>query len=451
MRNALNFMKQLNSLREGNNNMDDKKIIAYIDAQNELDTNLIQLANQYANQGADEILLYDYSKDESCGEKLLSVAKKITKDIDIPLNLGLYVRRFEDIKKALYTGAEKVVIKDILLEDYDVVKEAVKRFGENKIFLEIQDYKILSDDLIEIYKKMGICGVLLKHINLNTAIEEKIMNLPFPVIIRDSLSRNDIYELISIPNVYGIATNYFENNYDRADFILPKNKDIMKAKTALKNQGIPINTLESILPFSEFTLDSNGFIPVIVQDYKTSKVLMLAYMNEEAYHQTIATGRMTYYSRSRGEIWIKGLTSGHFQYVQSMTIDCDKDTILAKVKQVGAACHTGSKTCFYTNLFKKDYNDTNPLTVFQDVYDVILDRKNNPKEGSYTNYLFDKGIDKILKKCGEEATEMVIAAKNPDAEELKYEISDFLYHMMVLMAECNLDWNDVVKELAHRR
>jgi phosphoribosyl-ATP pyrophosphohydrolase/phosphoribosyl-AMP cyclohydrolase len=200
-----------------------------------------------------------------------------------------------------------------------------------------------------------------------------------------------------------------------------------------------------------FKLNEAGLIPVVVQDYKTSEVLMVAYMNEKAYQKTVETGKMTYYSRSRQSLWIKGETSGHYQYVKSMSIDCDKDTILAKVLQIGAACHTGNRSCFFTELYKKEYDDTNPLTVLSDVYNIILDRKQNPKEGSYTNYLFDKGIDKILKKCGEEATEIVIAAKNPDSEELKYEISDFLYHMMVLMAQCNLDWDDIIKELAHRR
>ena len=132
-------------------------------------------------------------------------------------------------------------------------------------------------------------------------------------------------------------------------------------------------------------------------------------------------------------------------------IDCDNDTILAKVRQIGAACHTGNRSCFFTELASRDYVDTNPLTVLTEDYDVIRGRKEHPKEGSYTNYLFDKGIDKILKKCGEEATEMVIAAKNPDAEELKYEIADLLYHTMVLMVECGLDWNDVMKELVNRR
>ena len=177
---------------------------------------------------------------------------------------------------------------------------------------------------------------------------------------------------------------------------------------------------------------------------------MMAYMNEEAFNTTINIGKMTYYSRSRNELWIKGLTSGHTQYVKSLTADCDYDTILAKVSQVGAACHTGNRTCFYNNIVKKEYIKKNPLKVLEDVYGIIDDRKKNPKEGSYTNYLFDKGVDKILKKLGEECTEIVIAAKNPDPEEIKYEISDFLYHCMVLMVEKNVTWEEIMNELSQR-
>ena len=173
-------------------------------------------------------------------------------------------------------------------------------------------------------------------------------------------------------------------------------------------------------------------------------------MNEESYNRTLKTGRMTYYSRSRDELWIKGETSGHYQYVKSLTADCDMDTILAKVSQIGAACHTGSYSCFFNRIMAKEYETHNPLKVFEDVMAVILDRKEHPKEGSYTNYLFDKGIDKILKKLGEEATEIVIAAKNPNPNEIKYEISDFLYHMMVLMAEKGVTWDEIMTELANR-
>ena len=215
----------------------------------------------------------------------------------------------------------------------------------------------------------------------------------------------------------------------------------------MSNEAKPLN---SKMSFDEFKLNSDGMLTVVVQDYKTNEVLMVAYMTKEAYDKTIETGIMTYYSRSRNELWIKGETSGHYQYVKDLYIDCDRDTLLAKVKQIGAACHTGNRSCFYTTIVGADYDAKNPLQIFESVYNTILDRKEHPKEGSYTNYLFDKGLDKILKKVGEEATEVVIAAKNPNPEEVKYELSDFLYHAMVLMAEKGITWDDITKELADR-
>lgn len=226
--------------------------------------------------------------------------------------------------------------------------------------------------------------------------------------------------------------------------------NIFAHKLSFAQKGLAVNACQAAMNWSEFKLNSDGMVTVVTQDYKTNEVLMVAYMNEEAYNKTIETGKMTYWSRSRNELWVKGDTSGHFQYVKSLTADCDKDTILAKVSQAGAACHTGSYSCFFNEILKKEYNDTNPLTVFEDVYGVIADRKIHPKDGSYTNYLFDKGIDKILKKLGEEATEIVIAAKNPNVNEIKYEISDFLYHMMVLMVEKGVTWEEIMTELANR-
>lgn len=210
----------------------------------------------------------------------------------------------------------------------------------------------------------------------------------------------------------------------------------------------------SAIPFSEFKLNSDGLIPCIAQDYRTGEVLMMAYMNEDSYNKTLQTGLMTYWTRSRQRLWTKGEESGHFQKVVSLTIDCDKDTILAKVDQTGPACHTGNPTCFFTPLTESteatDADKKDIYKVLQDVYSVIADRKINPREGSYTNYLFDKGIDKILKKVGEECTEIVIASKNPDPKEIKYEIADFLYHAMVLMVERGVTWEEIAEELANR-
>ncbi len=418
-----------------------KKIIPYINAENEIAAKVIQLAKDYSYGGADELFVYNYSKDEKSREEFLTLAKELAKEADIPFLIGCYVDRLEDIKKAVYTGADAVVVKYTLLNKKELLKEAAERFGSDKIIVELDMMECLDteEDLCHILSEDKVGKVLLKHVALSENTKHKIEQSPIPVIIRDSLIRNDISSLLGLSNVVGVATNFYEN------------KDIMKAKHAVKSEGIEVNSFESKLAFTDFKLGENGLIPVIIQDYRSNEVLMLAYMNEEAYNKTVVTGRMTYYSRSRQSLWTKGETSGHFQYVKELTLDCDKDTILARVLQVGPACHTGSNSCFFNELVKKEYKNIDPFHVFKDVYEVILDRRRNPKEGSYTNYLFDKGLDKILKKCGEEATEIVIAAKNPGAEELRYEIADYLYHLMVLMAECGLDWEDITTELAHRK
>ncbi len=410
-----------------------KKIIPFINAENETEGSLIQLAQNYCFSGADELFIYNYSKIEREQEEFLAALKKIDKCIDIPFFAGLYVGRFEDVKKAFYTGAGRVVIKYEISPDEGVIKEAVGRFGSDKIMIEI-DEEFPFDKVA-----FPVDTLLLKHVDTGEFLQKKIVNSGKNVVIRDSLLRNDLEDLLRLERVQGVSTNYYEN------------KDLFKVKNAMKALGIPMNTFESSMSFSEFKTDENGLVPCIVQDYRTNQVLMLAYMNEESFNLTCSTGRMTYYSRSRQELWCKGDTSGHYQYVMGLSLDCDNDTLLAKVHQIGAACHTGSYSCFFKELAKKDYIDTNPLTILEEDFATILNRKENPKEGSYTNYLFTKGIDKILKKCGEEASEIIIAAKNPDAEELKYEIADFLYHMMVLMAECGLTWEDVTRELANRR
>ena len=192
-------------------------------------------------------------------------------------------------------------------------------------------------------------------------------------------------------------------------------------------------------------------IPAIIQDYKTKQVLMLAYVNEESYDYMLKNGQTCFYSRSRNELWHKGETSGNYQNIKSMFLDCDKDSLLILVEQQGkGACHTGSYSCFFNELVSDEEIQENNDNILQEIYEQIQDRSINPKENSYTNYLLDEGIDKICKKIGEEATETVIAAKNPNKEELIGEISDLTYHTLVLMFKSNVTIQDIQTKLTER-
>jgi len=186
-------------------------------------------------------------------------------------------------------------------------------------------------------------------------------------------------------------------------------------------------------------------IPAIIQDYRTNEVLMLAYVNEEAYKKMLETNQTYFYSRSRDELWHKGQTSGHFQNIKGMYLDCDLDTLLIYVEQIGAACHTGAYSCFFNEI--KPFNNIN---IFKSLETLINDRKINPIEKSYTNYLLDQGVDKICKKVGEEASETIIAAKNNDKEELIGEIGDLFYHVFVLMNNQGVSLEDIENKLKER-
>lgn len=200
----------------------------------------------------------------------------------------------------------------------------------------------------------------------------------------------------------------------------------------------------------QIKFDEKGFVPAIVQDCYSGKVLMLAYMNKQSLEKTLETGTTWFYSRSRNELWNKGATSGHFQQVKRMSYDCDGDTILVEVEQLGVACHTGEASCFHNEVYSQDpFADYN-REIVTELYQFLQDRKLNPVEGSYTNYLFEKGLDKILKKIGEETTEVIIGAKNPDREELIFELADLIYHSLVLMIEKDIRIEELKKELMKR-
>lgn len=197
----------------------------------------------------------------------------------------------------------------------------------------------------------------------------------------------------------------------------------------------------------QLKFDENGLIPAIVQDHYTKEVLTLAYMNAETLALTIAEGRTVFYSRSRKEVWRKGETSGNVQRVVSITADCDADALVVEVVKSGPACHTGAESCFFQPVYLSE--QLKPFA-YEALYRLIEGRKTAPREGSYTTYLFEKGLDKILKKVGEECTEVIIAAAKQDKEETVYEIADLAYHVMVLMVQAGITVEDVTRELEKR-
>ena len=193
--------------------------------------------------------------------------------------------------------------------------------------------------------------------------------------------------------------------------------------------------------------DDRGLIPAVVIDTETRRVLMVAYMNEESLRLSMEKGLTCFYSRSRRQLWTKGESCGHFQHIVSITADCDRDTLLVEVRKDGPACHLGTESCFSDLIFE---GDEPAAFQYQDLMDMLRGRKENPKEGSYTTYLFEKGLDKILKKVGEETTEVIIAAKDGDRANTIYEIGDLMYHVMVLMIEMGISLEDIKTEMASR-
>lgn len=202
-----------------------------------------------------------------------------------------------------------------------------------------------------------------------------------------------------------------------------------------------------MISIDKLKFDANGLIPCVVQDYYTKKVLTVAYMNRESLAISMEKGLTCFYSRSRKQLWLKGESSGNYQHIVAITADCDYDALVAEVVKDGPACHLGTDSCFENLVWA---SDTLKQFSMDMLYELIKGRKTDKIEGSYTTYLFEKGIDKILKKVGEESTEVIIAGKGGSKEETVYEISDLAYHVMVLMVEMGISTKDIIDELSKR-
>ncbi|MCR5295454.1 MAG: bifunctional phosphoribosyl-AMP cyclohydrolase/phosphoribosyl-ATP diphosphatase HisIE [Lachnospiraceae bacterium] len=399
------------------------------------DMPLDELAESYSVSGADALLVLDFSNTDEEHEEAIACLASMCRQSQVPVIAAGNIKRAEDVKKLLYAGARQVILNGSRKDNMQLLPEVSRRFGKEKLAVSIasvEEYMLFSEDIEAFASRILVLSDIEDSL-------PKLTSLPILFHAKES-SAAEVLAFLAKPGIEGVTGSYVSS----------PDISLLKLKEAALGKDIPMAVFSSSLSFDELKTDEKGLIPCVVQDYSNDEVLMMAYMNRESFEKTLLTGKMHYYSRSRKCLWLKGESSGHYQYVKAMSADCDRDTLLAKVSQVGAACHTGNRSCFFTPLFDSGEIEKNPMRVFESVYNVILDRKANPREGSYTNYLFDKGIDKILKKVGEENTEIIIAAKNPDPQELRYEISDYLYHLMVLMAEKGVNWTDITDDLSRR-
>ncbi|MDO5134044.1 MAG: bifunctional phosphoribosyl-AMP cyclohydrolase/phosphoribosyl-ATP diphosphatase HisIE [Eubacteriales bacterium] len=423
------------------------------------------LVRQYEEAGADGVLLFDLSKGDDEHEAAIGLIRQICENSMITVIGAGNIRRMEDVKKLIYAGCDLAALNLSKKSNRLLAREVCERFGKERIAgcctragIPAGEWEKLSPWLSARILLDPLAGEPDSGDASSALCGGDAAGAEIPLIVCTAdASTGAIAEQLKNRNVAAVTgtgvNRLFEEDGMSAEAV----------RSSLREAGFAAEEEQKTPPafvWSDFKKGADGLLPVVVQEESTDQVLMVAYMNEEAYNRTVATGRMTYYSRSRRSLWVKGETSGHFQYVRSLRADCDMDTLLARVVQIGAACHTGSHSCFFNKVQEipesrpsrmRARETTGTADVLRQDYQTILDRRDNPKEGSYTNYLFDKGIDKMLKKLGEENTEIVIAAKNPGENEIIYEIADYLYHLEVVMAQKGVDWDDITRELIRRQ
>ena len=433
------------------------------------------------------------AEEDKIHDETIARIREICETIRVPVIASGNIRRMEDVKKLVYADCSQVALDLNDESNRAILQEVSQRFGRDRILVSCDSlyFSKLPEEEITAIKECA-SGVILTDGHLP---EEQAGGYQIKSFMTGSESKSFSYilsrEIITIDKLFGFFTGKVNQEKTLGisaaavtGYAINENlRELRGIKSVLKDNGINVNLRDAAFTWSDFKKGPDGLLTVVVQEDATDELLMVAYMNEQAYRATIETGLMNYYSRSRGEQWLKGETSGHFQFVVSLTADCDMDTLLARVIQIGPACHTGSHSCFFqkdlpdltaeaeesadsatgaaqlgtkagtTNHAKSGAAKTSDtlMDVLEQDFASILDRKVNPKEGSYTNYLFDKGIDKMLKKLGEESTEIVIAAKNPDPSEIVYEIADYLYHLLVVMAERGVTLEEIREELSRRQ
>lgn len=427
----------------------------------------IECIERYCAEGADEIWLLDISASTEGRKTNLDMVKAAAAHCTVPLCVGGGVKSLDDADAVMAAGASKVGVGSAALHNDEVVRRVSYKYGVNAttalvdVFKNAQgEYEVMDagqkpsgkqlKPWIRQLEAWGAGEILLTTMQdgARTGYDLEATRIAAQASSLPVIASGGAGELAHFADA---VTKAGAKGVLAAGVFHSGALTISQVKDYLEAQGIPVLHKDEI-DLDAIKFDEKGLVPAIAQDAQTGTVLMLAYMNRESLTLTLRTKLATYFSRSRQELWVKGATSGHYQHVREVRYDCDGDAILLKVDQQGAACHTGNYSCFFNPLLTLPGGRSSSMgmRIIQSVYDQVLDRKAHPKEGSYTNMLLNKGVDKIGKKVVEEAAEVLIAAKNHSREEVSFEVADLMYHLTVLLADQGMCWDDIYAELENR-
>ena len=424
----------------------------------------IECIERYCAEGADEIWLLDISASTEGRKTNLDMVKAAAVHCTVPLCVGGGIKSLDDADAVMAAGASKVGVGSAALHNDEVVRRVSYKYGVNAttalvdVFKNAQgEYEVMDagqkpsgkqlKPWIRQLEAWGAGEILLTTMQdgARTGYDLEATRIAAQASSLPVIASGGAGELAHFADA---VTKAGAKGVLAAGVFHSGALTISQVKDYLEAQGIPVLHKDEI-DLDAIKFDEKGLVPAIAQDAQTGTVLMLAYMNRESLTLTLRTKLATYFSRSRQELWVKG---GHYQHVREVRYDCDGDAILLKVDQQGAACHTGNYSCFFNPLLTLPGGRSSSMgmRIIQSVYDQVLDRKAHPKEGSYTNMLLNKGVDKIGKKVVEEAAEVLIAAKNHSREEVSFEVADLMYHLTVLLADQGMCWDDIYAELENR-
>ena len=381
--------------------LSEKKAVKSLQDNTILSMDPVALAEYYSDKGADSILIFDQSYNDTTRADALKIIRQITNRVKFPVYGAGNIKSCSDAKALMEAGCEKIVLNFNKENTWDILESVSTELGRAQIA-----GTICSEDTVEWNR-----DDITKYVNELILLDEKglrkcLESSPLPIItVLSELPLENMLAIMEQPQICGIAGKIVNENI----------KELSALKQICKERGIRVHTFEPPMPFSEFKLNSDGMIPVVTQDYKTGQVLMVAYMNEASYLATLRSGKMTYFSRSRQELWLKGETSGHYQYVKKLSIDCDNDTLLALVDQMGAACHTGNYSCFYR--------------------DII------PGEAEF-GCVSVASLENIVVHQKDE--DLARTVENTSVKAMRRELSDLLSTMTTQMEEENVTWEDLL-------